>query len=237
MAGVRTDTKFSNRILASLSKADADRIVPYLSRAVFEVGKTLLAPGEKSKFAYFMEDGLTSMVTSLSDGSTVEIGLLGREGMVGMHGLMGAGTQPFHSFIQLGGSGFRIKADVVAQEFDRSEKFRRKLFLFSQAQLVQTAQIAACNRRHDVHERLARWLLTCRDRCDSDLIELTHEFLAQMLGAPRTTVTLAAGVLQNSGLIEYSRGKVRILDREGLEETACECYSLIRDEFVRLKVF
>jgi CRP-like cAMP-binding protein len=236
MAGVSTDTKFSNRILASLSKADGDRIIPFLSRTIFEQGKTLLAPGEKSKFAYFMEDGLTSMVTSLSDGSTVEIGLLGREGMVGMHGLMGAGTQPFHSFIQLAGSGFRIKAEVVAQEFERSERFRRKLFLFSQAQLVQTSQIAACNRRHDVHERLARWLLTCRDRCDSDLIELTHEFLAQMLGAPRTTVTLAAGVLQNAGLIEYSRGRVTILDRERLEEAACECYTLIRDEFVRLKV-
>jgi len=236
MAGVSTNTRFSNRILASLSKLDGERIIPFLSRFTFDQGKTLLAPGEKSKFAYFMEDGLTSMVTSLSDGTTVEIGLLGREGMVGMHGLMGAGTQPFHSFVQLAGRGFRIKADVVALEFDRSEKFRRKLFLFSQAQLVQTSQIAACNRRHDVHERLARWLLTCRDRCDSDLIELTHEFLAQMLGAPRTTVTLAAGVLQNAGLIEYSRGKVKILSREKLEEAACDCYSLIRDEFVRLKV-
>lgn len=236
MAGGSIHSHFSNRILASLSKADGDRIIPYLSRTIFEQGKTLLAPGEKSKFAYFMEDGLTSMVTNLSDGSTVEIGLLGREGMVGMHGLMGAVTQPFHSLVQLAGSGFKIKAEVVAQQFDRSEKFRRKLFLFSQAQLVQTSQIAACNRRHDVHERLARWLLTCRDRCDSDLIELTHEFLSQMLGAPRTTVTLAAGVLQNAGLIEYSRGKVTILDRERLEEAACECYSLIRDEFVRLKV-
>ena len=237
MAGIYPKTKFSNRILASLSKVDSDRIVPNLCAATFPQGETLLQPGEKMKFAYFMEDGITSVVTNLRDGATVEVGLLGREGMVGMSALMGAISVPFHSFIQVAGSGFKIKIELVAREFDRSAKFRQKLLLFFEAQLVQTSQIAACNRRHDVDKRLARWLLSCRDRSDSNLIELTHEFLGQMLGAPRTTVTLAAGVLQDAGLIEYSRGHVKIIDRKGLEAATCECYSLISDEFERLNVF
>jgi CRP-like cAMP-binding protein len=236
MAGVSPDTKFSNTILASLSRADSDRIISQLSPATFKQGMTLLSPGVKNKLAYFMENGLTSTVTNLRDGSTVEVGLMGRDGVVGMHGLIGASTTPFHSFIQVAGSGFSIKADALAVEFERSIKLRRKLLMFLQTQIVQTSQIAACNRRHDVEARLARWLLTCRDRSDSNLIELTHEFLGQMLGAPRTTVTLAAGILQEAGLIQYSRGKVRIIDREGLKEVACECYCLIHDEMVRLKV-
>lgn len=237
MASISPNTQFSNRILASLSKADSDRILPHLTRATFSQGETMVGPGEKAKFAYFMEEGITSVVTTLADGVTVEVGLLGREGMVGLSTVMGAVSLPFHSFIQVAGSGFRIKADLVMREFERSTKFRHKLLLFFNAQLIQTSQIAACNRRHEVDKRLARWLLTCRDRSDSDLIVLTHEFLAQMLGAPRTTVTLAAGTLQHAGLIEYSRGHVRIIDRKGLEKATCECYSLIRDEFVRLKVF
>jgi CRP-like cAMP-binding protein len=237
MVGVSSDTKFSNRILASLSMTDSDRILPNLSRITFEQGDTLLGAGEKAKFAYFMEDGITSVVTTLADGITLEVGLLGREGMVGMSAMMGAPNIPFHSFVQMAGAGFKIKTDLIMREFERSPKFRNKLLLFFHAQWVQTSQITACNRRHDVDERLARWLLTCRDRSDSDLIKLTHEFLGQMLGAPRTTVTLAAGSLQSAGLIKYSRGHVHILDRKGLEKIACECYCLIRDEFVRLKVF
>lgn len=236
MAGTLPNTRFSNRILASLSKVDGERIVPHLVKAIFKQGDTLQGPGEKIKFAYFLEDGITSVVTDLTDGTTVEVGLLGREGMVGMQALMGAVSLPFHSFVQVAGSGFRIKSEIVEREFERSAKFRQKLLLFFQAQLVQTSQIAACNRRHAVEQRLARWLLTCRDRSDSDLIELTHEFLGQMLGAPRTTVTLAAGALQDAGLIEYSRGHVKILDRSGLERITCECYRLICDEFTRLKV-
>lgn len=237
MAAVSPSIKFANRILASLPKVDSDRILPNLFAKDFLQGETLLRPGEKMKFVYFMENGITSVVTNLREGVTVEVGLMGREGIVGMPALMGGSSMPFHNFVQVAGSGYKIKTELVMREFDRSVKFRNKLLLFFQAQLVQTAQIAACNRRHDVDKRLARWLLSCRDRSDSDLIELTHEFLGQMLGAPRTTITLAAGVLQDAGLIEYSRGHVKIIDRKGLEAAACECYCLIYDEFERLNVF
>ena len=137
--------------------------------------------------------------------------------MVGLPALMCSESTPSHCFIQVAGIGFRIKAEIMAREFQRSPRLRQRLLQFFQAQLVQTAQIAACNRRDEVGERLARWLLMCHDRSDSETILLTHEFLRQMLGAPRSTVTLAAGMLQHAGLIDYSRGRVTIGNRKGLE--------------------
>lgn len=131
MASISPNTQFSNRILASLSKADSDRILPHLTRATFSQGETMVGPGEKAKFAYFMEEGITSVVTTLADGVTVEVGLLGREGMVGLSTVMGAVSLPFHSFIQVAGSGFRIKADLVMREFERSRNSVTSYFSFS----------------------------------------------------------------------------------------------------------
>ncbi len=143
---------------------------------------------------------------------------------------------PGRTFIQIAGSGFRIKADILKQEFERAGALRRHLQKYLQAFMVQTAQTAACNRMHNIEERLARWLLSCRDREDSDQLRLTHDFLGQMLGAPRTTVTLAAGLLHRAGMIDYSRGVVTVKDRSALEEAACECYPIVRDEFKRLSL-
>jgi CRP-like cAMP-binding protein len=154
--------------------------------------------------------------------------------MVNVPAVLGAQSMPFNCFMLVAGSGFQIDIKIVAHEFDRSAEFRQKIFLFFQAQLMQTSQTAACNRRHGIGERLSRWLLTCHDRTGSEKISLTHEDMGRMLGASRSTVTLAAGELQKKGSIEYARGRVKILDRVGLEAAACECYGIVRGEVDRL---
>ncbi|MFZ3213726.1 MAG: Crp/Fnr family transcriptional regulator [Terriglobales bacterium] len=188
----------------------------------------------KSKYAYFLEDGLASVVLPMKSGATVEVGVIGREGVVGLPMLLGAKTMPGETYIQIAGSGFRIEAARLKDEFERPSELRRYLHKYLLANFVQSAQNAACNRVHPIAERLARWLLTCHDRVGTDRMPLTHEFLAAMLGTPRTTVTLAAGSLHQAGLIDYSRGHVTIKNRPGLEGAACECYRVVRDEFDRL---
>jgi CRP-like cAMP-binding protein len=148
--------------------------------------------------------------------------------------LLGATGSPGTTFVQIAGDGYRIKAAALKAEFDRSGLFTRHVHRYMQGFMVQSAQTAACNRLHNIEERLSRWLLSCRDRVEADQLRLTQDFLGQMLGAPRTTVTLAAGMLQRAGLILHSRGAVTILDHKKLESTACECYRIVRDEFRRL---
>lgn len=140
------------------------------------------------------------------------------------------------TFMQVPGTGFRISAESMRREFERPGEFRRLLLRYLQAQLIQTSQIAACNRLHDIEERLARWLLLCHDRMDSNDLQVTQEFVGQMLGAPRTTVTLVVGLLQKAGLVDSSRGHILIVNRKGLEDVACECYRVINAEYVRLSM-
>ena len=225
---------YRNRVLAALPKAEFNRLKPHLSLVTLKQEDTLL--DGKADYAYFMEEGIASVVVTVKDGSTVEVGIIGIDGVVGLPILLGTGTAPGRTFVQIAGSAFRIKADVLKDEFERSGELRRHLQRYMQAFMVQSAQTAACNRLHNIEERLARWLLSCRDRTESDQLRLTHDFLGQMLGAPRTTVTLAAGLLHRAGLIDYSRGVVTIKDRPKLEEAACECYRTVRDEFQRLSL-
>jgi CRP-like cAMP-binding protein len=221
--------------LASLPKNEIERLAPYLSRVTLGV-RTELLDGH-ADYAYFMEEGLASVVLTLANGATVEVGVVGFEGVVGIPVLLGSQSMPGTTFIQVEGSGFRIDAERLKREFERNGKLRNHLQKYLLANLVQSAQHAACNRLHNIDERLARWILTCHDRIQSDRMPLTHEFLGQMLGAPRTTVTLAAGTLHKAGLIDYTRGHVTIKDREKLEDAACECYAIVRDEFKRLGLF
>jgi CRP-like cAMP-binding protein len=223
---------YKNRVLAALPKAEIDRLRPHLSPVTLKV-RTPLLDGH-ADHAYFMEEGLASVVLTLADGATVEVGVIGIDGVVGLPILLGAGTVPGETFIQVAGSGFRIDAALLKEEFERAGQLRSHLQKYVQAYLIQSAQNAACNRLHTISERLARWILTCHDRVQSDRMPLTHEFLGQMLGAPRTTVTLAAGILHEAGLIDYSRGHVTIRNRRKLERVACECYRVVRDEFQRL---
>lgn len=223
---------YKNRVLAALPKKEIDRLSPHLVPLRLKVRHELL--DGKSRYAYFLEEGLASVVLLMENGKEVEVGVIGREGVVGLPMLLGAKTVPGETYIQIAGSGFRISAQRLKDEFDRPGELRTRLQKYLLASFVQSAQNAACNRLHAIAERLARWLLTCHDRVASDHMPLTHEFLAAMLGAPRTTVTLAAGTLHQAGLIDYSRGHVTIKDRKKLEETACECYRIVRDEYDRL---
>jgi CRP-like cAMP-binding protein len=221
-------------LLASLPKAEIDRLARHLAPVTLKQHETLL-DGEPAH-AYFLEQGIASAVISVENGDTVEVGVIGLEGLVGLPVLLGTPTPPGRTFVQIAGSGFRIAANALKDEFDRPGELRRLLQKYLQAFWAQTAQTAACNRLHGIEERLARWLLTCRDRTETDELQLTHDFPGQMLGAPRTTVTLAAGLLHRAGLIDYSRGVVTIQNRVALENTACECYRTVRDEFRRLEL-
>jgi CRP-like cAMP-binding protein len=226
--------KYKNRILASLPKAEISRLTPNLSALTLPRGKALLNPDEESAYAYFLESGLASVVVEMSNGNTVETSVIGNEGMVGIPGVLGTKSTPTRTFIQISGAGYKIKAARLQEEFEKSGTLRKLINRYVQAHLVAISQTAACNRLHDIAERLARWLLMCHDRMESDTFSITHEFLGHMLGTPRSTVTLAAGILHKAGLVDYSRGQVRIRNRSGLENAACECYQTIRKEFERL---
>ena len=228
----RPPSVFKNRVLAALPKAEIERFARHLSPVKLKLREQLL--DGQAKYAYFPEEGLASVVLTLEDGSTVEVGVIGVDGVVGLPILLGAETMPGQTFIQVEGSGYRIEASKLKETFERPGHLRKHLQKYVLANLVQSAQNAACNRLHNISERLARWLLTCHDRIQTDRMPLTHEFLGQMLGAPRTTVTLAAGILHEAGLIDYSRGHITINNRAGLEHVACECYGVVRDEFRRL---
>ncbi len=224
---------FRNRVLAGLPKAEINRISRHLSPVTLPQEETL--SNGNFGHGYFLEDGIASVVVTVENGNTVEVGVVGRDGIVGLPILLGGGKSiPGRTFIQIAGSGFRIEAEPLKEEFERASEFRNRLLKYIQGFLVQTAQTAVCNRLHNIEERLARWLLSCHDRMQSDQLRLTHDFLGQMLGAPRSTVTLAAGLLHRAGMIDYSRGVVTIQDRTALENSACECYRVVRQEFERL---
>lgn len=225
---------YRNRVLAALPKAELNRLKPHLSPVTLEQEQTLL--DGTAPHAYFLEGGIASVVVTLKNGDTVEVGIIGVDGVVGLPILLGTEGAPGRTFVQIAGSGYRIKADILKDEFERPGELRRTLQRYMQGFLVQSAQTAACNRLHNIEERLARWLLSCRDRLESDQLRLTQDFLGQMLGAPRTTVTLAAGLLHRAGLIDYSRGVVTVKNRSELEQASCECYRIVRDEFQRLSL-
>jgi CRP-like cAMP-binding protein len=226
--------QYKNRVLASLPKAEINRLEQHLSPVIFRQYETLL--DGNAEHAYFLEEGIASVVVTVNNGDTVEVGVIGPDGVVGLPILLGTPGGPERTFVQIAGSGFSIEAKTLKKEFEQTGELRRYLQRYVQGFLIQTAQTAACNRLHGIEERLSRWLSTCRDRMESDQLLLTHDFLSQMLGAPRSTVTLAAGLLHRAGLIEYSRGVVTVQDREALAEAACECYRVVRDEFKRLKL-
>lgn len=226
--------RFKNRVLASLPTAELNRISPHLVPIDLPQHKSLL--DGKAAAAYFLEDGIASVVVTLEEGDTVEVGVIGNDGIVGIPTLLGVDNGTSRTFMQIQGSGYSIKPRIVRDQFEQPGELRKYLQKYIQGFMAQTAQTAACNRVHDIEERLARWLLTCRDRMPSDRLHLTQTFLGQMLGAPRTTVTLAVGILERAGLISHSRGVIEIRDRPGLEKMACECYRMVRDEYKRLRL-
>jgi CRP-like cAMP-binding protein len=189
---------------------------------------------ETPKYAYFMTSGIASIVTAMPDGGTAEVGLIGHEGLVGSFHLLGPAQVTTDCFIQLEATALRIPLRQLEMEFRTSEEVRDRVLEFVQSQALSLGQLAGCHRLHEAEERLARWLLMAQDRVQSDELDFTQEFLAMMLGSRRTTVTVVAGDLQRKGLIDYRRGRVRILDRKGLEKVACDCYQVIKRLYVEL---
>jgi CRP-like cAMP-binding protein len=190
---------------------------------------SLCEPDELFQFAYFPNAGLVSIIVVLSDGKTVEAGLIGKEGIVGLPAVAGRKRSPLREVVQISGEGFRIKIGALRDLLKSAPTLDGSLKRYASVFGMQVAQTAACNRLHDVDRRLARWLLMALDRMDSGLLRITHDFLATMLGTDRSSVSVAAGILQKRGIIKYSRGIVKVLDRQRLETSACECYRLIQD--------
>lgn len=225
---------YKNRVLASLPAAEMKRLAPHLCPVTLKRNQSLHDPGQAVDIVYFLEEGICSVVVTMETGNTVEVGITGRDGFVGLPAVLGTGHSPNRTFIQIPGHGFSVEAKVLREQSEASSELRLRLQRVVQGMLVQTAQTAACNRVHNLEERLARWLLMCQDRVQSDQLPITQEFLAMMLGTRRSTVTVAAGMLHKSGLIAYSRGNVTIQNLEGLERASCECYRIIHEEYVRL---
>jgi CRP-like cAMP-binding protein len=220
-----------NWLLAGLPKEEYERFLPSLETVSLRFGQVLYHPQEPIHYLYFPDNGcVVSLTTSLEDGSTVEVGAVGSEGLVGLSIFWGVQTTPYGAVVQIPGSAMRLNADVLKRMLNELRTLHGILLRYTHAMVVQIAQTSACNCKHALEERLARWLLVCHDRARSDDFPLTHEFIAEMLGVRRAGVTEAALSFQNSKLIRYKRGHITIMDRRGLEKAACECYRVVREE-------
>ncbi|HVG31819.1 MAG TPA: Crp/Fnr family transcriptional regulator [Pyrinomonadaceae bacterium] len=227
----QSSTATQNRLLAALPPKEYEKLAPHMEKVSFEQGQVLYEQNEPIEYIHFPLNGVVSMVVITQTGASVEVGLVGREGFVGFQPLLGTKSAQNRAISQIPGHTLRIKSETLKKEFDLEGSLQTILHRQLQSQIVQMSQGAACNRLHEVNERLARWLLMMHDRVEFDKLPLTHEFLSQMLGANRATVSLTAGVFQQASLIRYARGTITILDREGLEEIACECYQIVKAEF------
>jgi CRP-like cAMP-binding protein len=223
-----------NRILSALPPGDRERVLRTLQPVTFALGEVVYESGAHMDHIYFPTDSVVSLLYTMEDGTTAEMGMAGNDGVVGVALFLGGDTTPNRGVVQIAGGAFRMKASALREEFARGGALQRVLLRYTQALITQISQTAVCNRLHAVEQRLCRWLLLCRDRVRSDELEMTQEFIANMLGGRRESVTVAAGRLQDAGLIHYARGHITILDRKGLEGAVCECYRIVQDEFDRL---
>jgi len=222
-------TQDSNHLLANLRPAYRKSLLTRLKPVSLPAREVLYEPDETPKYAHFMTSGVASIVSSMSNGSTAEVGIWGKEGLVESFQLLGTAPIPNRCFIQVAGTALRMPFNELRKEFLKNEELRQCVLQGVQSHGFILGQLAACNRLHEAEQRLARWLLMVYDRMESTTFFLTQEFLATMLGARRTTVTLAASALQRRGLIKYSRGRIQILDPESLERAACECCRTVRN--------
>ena len=224
-----------NQLLAALPIDDYQRLIPDLELVTLSNQQLLYDIGESIRYVYFPYQALVSFVSMMEDGSTTEVGIVGKDGMVGMPVCWGGECSGnIQAIAQMPGSAMRMKAQKLKIEFERGGTIQRLLLLYTQAIFTQVSQTAACNRHHTVEQRLARWLLTVQDQVQSDHLTLTQEFISQMLGTRRAGVTVAAMALQQAGMIRYTRGRITVIDREKLKSAACECYEVIHHEFSRL---
>jgi CRP-like cAMP-binding protein len=223
-----------NRLLALLPRPELEKISPDLEPVELALKQVLHGPDEKIAYVYFITRGVVSMVNEPDDGDIAEFATIGSEGIAGFPVLLGASSMPSKAIVQIPGDALRISTADFRRALDRLPTLQPLLLRYTMALLNQVAQVTSCNRLHEVQERCARWLLQTQDRVNSDSFPLTQEFLAQMLGVHRPTVTVAAGILQKAGLIDYTRGSITIINRKALEAASCNCYRVIAAEYERL---
>jgi CRP-like cAMP-binding protein len=223
-----------NRLLAALPAEVFNRLRPSLHPVSFALGGVVYESSEKMEYLLFPTTCIVSLLYTMADGTTAEMGLVGNDGVVGVALFMGGNTVPNRAVVQVAGDAFKVPASVILEEFRRGGPCQLLLLRYTQALITQISQTAVCNRLHTVEQRLCRWLLLTHDRVGSAELLLTQEFIANMLGGRRESVTKAAGRLQAAKLIRYVRGHITILDRHGLEATSCECYQVVKTEFDRL---
>lgn len=228
------DNPMQNQLLASLPEAEWLRWLPQLELVELPLGKVLYESGGQMAFVYFPTNAIVSLLYVLENGASAEIAVVGFEGLVGVSIFMGGGSTPSRAVVQSGGMGFRLRADVIKGEFERSGPVMHLMLRYTQALITQMSQTAVCNRHHSLDEQLCRWLLLSLDRLQGNQLVMTQELIANMLGVRREGVTEAALKLQKAGLIRYVRGHITVLDRPGLEHRTCECYAVVKKEYDRL---
>jgi CRP-like cAMP-binding protein len=223
-----------NLFLSALSPKSYEFVLSYCVPIVLPIKAELYVAHETPRYAYFMTSGLASVVTTTSEGQSAEVGMVGCEGIVGAMYLLGPMAAPTDCMVQLAATALRISLDHLKTAFDASKEIRERILEVLQEQSFSLSQIAGCHALHDADARLARWLLMAQDRTQSEVLHFTQEFLAEMIGAQRTTVSVIAGGFQRRNMIEYSRGKVKILDRKALESAACSCYQVVVNMYKNL---
>jgi len=223
-----------NDLLAALPAADRERLMPDLEEIPLVLGRAIYESGSEQDYVYFPTNSIVSLLYVMQDGSSAEIAVVGHEGVVGIALFMGGETTPSRAVVQSAGYGYRLRANILKSEFGQGGELQHLLLRYTQALITQMAQTAVCNRHHTVEQQLCRWLLLSLDRLPTNELTMTQALIANMLGVRREGVTEAAGRLQASGLIEYSRGKITVLDRPGLEQRVCECYEVVKRETDRL---
>lgn len=223
-----------NHLLNALPPDEFERLRPDLELVPMPLGKVLYEPGIQMRYVYFPTDSIVSLLYVMEDGASAEIAVVGNEGIVGVSLFMGGETTSSRAVVQSAGHAYRLRDQVLKDEFYRAGPMQRLLLRYTQALLTQMAQTAVCNRHHSLDQQLCRWLLLSLDRLHTNELVMTQELIANMLGVRREGVTEAAGNVQRAGLIEYHRGRIKVLDRPGLEARVCECYSVVKKEFERL---
>jgi CRP-like cAMP-binding protein len=223
-----------NHLLAALPAPQYSRLAPHLELVAMPLGQALYESGGRLQHVYFPTTAIVSLLYVMEDGASAEIAVVGNEGILGIALFMGGETTPSRAVVQSAGFGYRLKARLLKNEFDRAGPVMRLLLRYTQALITQMAQTAVCNRHHSVDQQLCRWLLLSLDRLPANQLNMTQELIANMLGVRREGVTEAAGKLQETGIIRYNRGRITVLDRLRLEQGSCECYGVVKREFDRL---
>ena len=226
--------QIENELLASLNQQAYDRILPDLEKVALPQGEVLYRPDDSIDYVYFPSNGLISLVSTTEEGGTIEVNMVGKDGMLGLPLFLGAGRSPFLITVQIAGEALRMRADLFKVVTARQGSMHGVMLRYAHVMLTQISQSVVCNRFHSIDERFCRWLLMVQDCAGESTFALTQEFISQMLGVRRSGVTVTAGALQQKGLIKYTRGLITILDRQGLESSSCECYRIVREETQRL---